>query len=236
MIENELQKKEELSPKAHCLYHWTSQFDYLCDILENGIWPRYCVEEFDWLLGSDIHIEFPVACFSDIPLRAAEFHGSIYGPYAISFSKNQADVFDVNPIWYIQEGTSMTKHIQTSCKHTVRTTLETIPIELKPILPFLKSTIGTQPSRDFKDVDEVLSFEDELEWRFSPLSLINTWKLGYGRGSNSLKDVDHEKSNGLRIQLPRKIISEAFVVSNKEKQTLEARWPELIGRVTVRQL
>jgi hypothetical protein len=60
-----------LEPKDYRLFHYTPQLECLQDMLAKGIWPRYCVEEFEWLLEHRIYLTFPMACFCDIPLHAS---------------------------------------------------------------------------------------------------------------------------------------------------------------------
>ncbi|HWB03324.1 MAG TPA: abortive infection system antitoxin AbiGi family protein [Verrucomicrobiales bacterium] len=91
-------------PKDHRLFHYTSRIEYLRDMLTNGLWPRYCVEEFQWLLGDFTCMAFPVICFCDIPLPAASAHRDRYGSYALAIPKDGASDYDINPVWYIQEG------------------------------------------------------------------------------------------------------------------------------------
>src|ERR1035437_5621049 len=167
----------EPSPKEYRLFHYTSKFLYLQSMLKHGIWPRYCIEEFDWLLGGSICIAFPVACFCDIPLSSAGSHKARYGPYAVAFSKDYAGGLDINPMWYLQEDARIVEHLRKVCDATPRITLDTIPDSVKPMLPFMKSTIGGQPDRSGEN--EIMVFEEELEWRHTPSTLMNTWKMGY---------------------------------------------------------
>src|ERR1019366_9075846 len=100
-------------PKDHRIFHYASRMDYLRDILTNGFWPRYCVEEFDWLFGRATYIAFPVVCFCDIPIPAAAYHRARYGPYAVATSKLWTIGRDLNPVWYIQVGSSVRRHLGT---------------------------------------------------------------------------------------------------------------------------
>lgn len=219
------------SPREHRLFHYTSEFAHLKSMLRAGIWPRYCIEEFDWLLGDNICIAFPVACFCDIPLSAAGEHKDRYGAYAVALHKNFAADLDITPIWYLQEETSIVEHLKKICDATPRITLDTIPESLKPILPFMKSTIGGQPDRNAArpGTIEIMAFEEELEWRHTPLELIGTWDMGYGR--DSLASVDHNRSLDHRISLESNAIDEVFVTTDDEKKEIETDFPWLVGRV-----
>jgi hypothetical protein len=155
----------EAEPKDHRLFHYTARIEHLRDMLANGLWPRYCVEEFEWLLHHFSCMAFPVVCFCDIPIPTASYHRERYGNYAVAITKESASDYDINPVWYIQEDSSVAEHLATEVRNDVRVTLETIPAAFKPLLPFLKSTTGVQPDRQATRAGtlEILSFEEELE-------------------------------------------------------------------------
>lgn len=223
----------EAEPKEHRLFHYTSQFQYLQDMIGNGIWPRFCVEEFDWLLDHFTCMAFPVACFCDIPLPAAKRHRGRYGDYAIAFPKQYASDYDINPVWYIQEGTSVEAHLRNAVVHRVRVTLDTIPPLIKPLLPFLKSAIGAQPDRGATRPGtlEILPFEEELEWRYTPPALIDAWKFGYDR--DIVEALDNEISKGLRVHIHPDHLDSVYVTSGAEHDELLYNFPFLNGKVVV---
>lgn len=221
----------EPEPKEHRLFHYTAKIEHLRDMLTNGLWPRYCVEEFEWLLGTPTYMAFPVVCFCDIPIPAASCHRERYGKYAIVIPKDSASNHDINPVWYIQERSSVENHLATLLKHQVRVTLDTIPAEIKPLLPFLKSTIGAQPDRQatHPGTSEVLAFEEELEWRHSPASLMSTWKFGYTR--NIVTNAHHQDSLGHRLKLNHNDIESVFVPNQAELESLAAVFPVLSDKI-----
>src|SRR5216117_1257493 len=155
----------EQSPKDYRLFHYTSCLDHLRGILRDGFWPRYCIEEFTWMLGHRAFVAFPVVCFCDIPMRTAAEHRARYGRHVLAVSKMWSIGRDINPVWYIQAGSSIYSHFSQVVHHPVRATLKTIPAPVKPLLPFLKLTVGDQPDRSgmHPGHSEVLAFEEELE-------------------------------------------------------------------------
>ncbi len=217
--------------KDQRLFHYTQEFAWLSDMLTNGLWPRYCVEEFDWLLGRFTCIAFPVVCFCDIPIAAGTAHRDRYGDYAIAVSKDRTSIYDINPVWYVAEGTSIQKHLSDAVHHPVRVTLDTIPPMIKPILPFLKSTIGAQPDRGSTNVRklELLAFEEELEWRYTPASLMDTWKFGHRR--EIVGPSDHDASLASRLVLNHADIENVFVRTNDEVAALITSHPLLAGKI-----
>jgi hypothetical protein len=218
-------------PRDHRLFHYTSHIEHLRDMLTNGLWPRYCVEEFEWLLGNFTCIAFPVVCFCDIPIPAASSHRERYGHYALAIHKDLAGDHDINPVWYIQEDSSVAEHLAALLEHQVRVTLDTIPPAIKPLLPFLKSTIGAQPDRwaARPATLEILSFEDELEWRHTPSGLTHTWKFDYTR--DIVTDADHQNSLGHRLVLDHSEIESVYVPTQAEADSLAAQFPTLAGRI-----
>lgn len=218
-------------PKEHRLFHYTAKIEHLRDMLINGLWPRFCVEEFEWLLGNFTCMAFPVVCFCDIPIPAALAHRERYGHYAVAIHKDLAGDDDINPVWYIQQRSSIERHLQDQLRHPVRVTLDTIPSQLKPILPFLKSTIGAQPDRQAagSGAIEMLQFEEELEWRHSPLGLINKWKFGYS--PVIVEAAHHNDSDGHRLKLKHDDIESVYVPSQSEADALTAEFRTLSGKI-----
>lgn len=219
-------------PREHRIFHYTSCLNYLRDILTHGFWPRFCVEEFDWLLGDATHIAFPIVCFCDIPIAAAGDHRIRYGRYALAVSKVWAITHDVNPVWYVQVGTSIRTHLEKLLFQESPATLDAIPPTLKPLLPFLKKTVGAQPDRgpvSRPGYLEVVDFEQELEWRHTPSSLRDTWKIGSTR--HIVNDADHELSRNQRLELKHTAIEVVYVQTEDEKVSLVKDFPTLEGKV-----
>ena len=143
-------------------------------------------------------------------------------------------------MWYLQEGTSVAEHLKKICVARPRISLDTIPPEIKSILPFLKTTIGAQPDRTATRAGtmEIMAFEEELEWRHTPPELAHTWKFGYGR--EDVGRADHNQSLAHRIRLESKQQShphsgstvpslyrslEIDVQTKDPKHSADKRWP-----------
>ncbi len=218
-------------PKEHRIFHYTTSVDYLRDILTDGFWPRFCVEEFDWLLGPSTYIAFPMVCFCDIPIPAATCHRARYGYYAVAMSKIWA-INDLNPVWYIHVGSSIRGHLEDLLSQTPPATLNGIPASIKPLLPFLKKTVGSQRDRGpipHPGELEIVSFEDELEWRHTPPSLANNWKIGSTR--EIVTDSDHELSRGHRLIIKHADIDTVYVQTDAERDSLLTEFATLDGKV-----
>ena len=66
---------------ADSFYHFTPKKEHLFSIIENGFYPRYCIENYDYLLRKYKHdptIAIPMVCFCDIPITFIEGHVENY--------------------------------------------------------------------------------------------------------------------------------------------------------------
>lgn len=90
-----------MKPKSNNLFHFTKSLDVLKLILINGVQPRYCLEDNEWMgLGENKHIAFPMSCFCDIPLSRISEHTNFYGDFGLGFSKEWGLKNQLNPIIY----------------------------------------------------------------------------------------------------------------------------------------
>ena len=183
------------------------------------------------MLDRQAFIAFPVVCFCDIPMPAASDHRGRYGPYALAMSKTWSIGHDINPVWYIHIGSSIYFHFRQVAQHPVRATLSTVPSSVKPLLPFLKQTVGAQPDRSGMHPGqcEVLPFEEELEWRHTPRCLTDSWKFGYDR--HIVTEADHELSKPHRLLLDHKDIDSVYVPTEAEREDVIAEFRALSARV-----
>lgn len=91
-----------LNPKSHTLFHFTKSSTVLKQIIINGFWPRYCVEDVNWLGYKEFeYIAYPMVCFCDIPLSRIDEHVQFYGEFGIGLTKEWAESNKVNPIQYV---------------------------------------------------------------------------------------------------------------------------------------
>lgn len=89
------------------LFHFTHEFDTLVKILEEGLWPRYCVER-DW---GDKDLIIPMVCTCEIPLSKMSFHQNKYGKYGIGLSKKWAKKKGFTPVLYVSDKSDIYKRI-----------------------------------------------------------------------------------------------------------------------------
>jgi hypothetical protein len=93
-----------MKPKSETLFHFTKSLDTLQAILRFGYWPRYCLEDIEWLReepSDSGFVSFPVVCFCDIPLSRVDEHVLFYGEYGLGMTKEWALRNGLSPIHYV---------------------------------------------------------------------------------------------------------------------------------------
>ncbi|MFA0182561.1 abortive infection system antitoxin AbiGi family protein [Vibrio cyclitrophicus] len=95
-----------MQPKSHTLFHFTKDVQFLKDILKNGFWPRFCLEDVRWYTGKENQCAYPITCFCDIPLSRVDEHVDFYGNYGIGVTKEWAKLNKLSPVIYINEGSA----------------------------------------------------------------------------------------------------------------------------------
>ncbi|MDA3140303.1 abortive infection system antitoxin AbiGi family protein [Vibrio metschnikovii] len=91
-----------MKPKSHTLFHFTKNKEVLKNILKEGFWPRYCLEDLRWYnLEETPFVGFPIVCFCDIPLSRINEHVEFYGEYGIGVTKEWAIRSGLNPVMYV---------------------------------------------------------------------------------------------------------------------------------------
>jgi hypothetical protein len=76
-----------MKPKSHTLFHFTKNVEFVKNILLDGFWPRYCLEDLSWYVFDVGYVAFPMVCFCDIPLSRINEHVGFYGEYGIGVTK-----------------------------------------------------------------------------------------------------------------------------------------------------
>jgi hypothetical protein len=221
-----------IEPKEQSLFHYKEKPEHFYDLLRRGIWPRYCEEDFTEFLKTPVIIAFPVVCFCDIPLKAAGEHRSTYGDFAVSISKRFAGSLDINPMWYLQQGTTITRHVVSQLKKNARFSLDAIGNEFRPLLPYLKPALGCQAARNTQEPStEVKVFEEEMEWRYSPCQLANNWKVSDSSGFVKSDDVIHNLSEAFRLKLNTNQIEDVIVPNAEHFERVKREFPDLSDKV-----
>lgn len=148
---------------SNTLFHFFGEYNYLKQSIEEGLWPRYCIEK-KWK-GKDLAI--PMFCFCDIPLSQIKDHideKNGYGCYGIGVTKEFAMDNKITPVTYLsQESFLMNKILN------FLTTFNSPSVNHKEMdfremmLYYLKKVSGFN-----NEEERSRKFYNEREWRYIP--------------------------------------------------------------------
>lgn len=152
---------------ANSIIHYTSTFEVLCKILEEGFKIKYCREDLSLnKKGDGSSAAHPMASFCDIPLTDTARHFESYGYYGVGLSKEWAISKGINPVLYIERKSSLAKSISRIIK-MVRSDIDNdLRTDIFRLKSFSKNYFGNITVND-KIID--CKFYNEREWRFVPL-------------------------------------------------------------------
>lgn len=158
------------APRASSLFHFTKSLDVLQSILQDGFWPRYCLEDVQWQrhAGHEF-VAFPMVCFCDIPISRIDEHVGFYGSYGIGLTKQWGIRNNLNPVIYFSGDNPVHQAIKslTGLVNSLKVKEEKdagfrhvryLLAHSKPVTG--RMIVGGQPL--FKE------FYQETEWRFVP--------------------------------------------------------------------
>lgn len=165
---------------ANSLFHFTPELEYLKSIINNGISPRYCIEDISsfYTIKNLDEVAQPMACFCDIPLSSIHHHISKYGNYGIGLSKNWGIRNYITPVKYVHKNSVTCKLYQQSFNMAEQFNMpdEAFDCILGPLLAlgnFFKSIQGKM-FKDGKWSDKIYNFYDESEWRYIPVNQLSS--------------------------------------------------------------
>ena len=145
---------------SNTLFHFTKEYEYLKQSIEEGLWPRYCIEK-KWH-GKDFVI--PMLCFCDIPLSQVKDHIGRYGCYGIGVTKNFARKNKITPVTYIHQGSLMYNKIDYYISRFSNSSMNRKRMDLKELmLYYIKKVSGYNDYSEKK-----CKFYNEREWRYVP--------------------------------------------------------------------
>jgi len=158
-----------MRPKSNTLFHFTKSIETLKLILENGFWPRYCLEDVNWL-GYDKfdYVAYPMVCFCDIPLSRISEHIGFYGEFGLGLTRQWANLNGLNPILYSAGNNSLTNSFRDLNSHANKLDgedSELCKITMRYLLAHTKPTSGRMVI-DGAPVEK--DFYQESEWRYVP--------------------------------------------------------------------
>lgn len=159
-----------MKPKSHTLFHFTKSRDVLKLVLKNGFWPRYCLEDIQWL-GQEEHpyIAYPMVCFCDIPLSRIEEHVGFYGEFGLGLTKSWAESNGLNPVVYISAGNNISHSFVKLNAHANQISDEDEVNNAKVTMRYLYAHAKPLEGTMVVDGSPVTKeFYQESEWRYVP--------------------------------------------------------------------
>jgi|SRR6185436_2936469 len=87
---------------ANSLFHFTSSKKNIENILKNGFYVKYSLEDYSTItdIVGSAAVAIPMTCFCDIPLSQIKYHTSVYGSYALGMRKQWGMHNKINPVIY----------------------------------------------------------------------------------------------------------------------------------------
>lgn len=154
-----------MKPKSHTLFHFTKNIDFVKNILTDGFWPRYCLEDFSWYIHKIDYLAIPMVCFCDIPLSRINEHVGFYGEYGIGLTKEWALKNKLNPVSYLANSTNYGEAINNLFKNHKGEYYKNSGNDLNAIIAHIKPLEGKMLISG-TPVDK--EFYQESEWRYTP--------------------------------------------------------------------
>lgn len=157
-----------MQPKSDNLFHFTKSLQILKTILKNGIEPRYCLEDIEWIGTSHTQVAYAMKCFCDIPLTRISEHKEFYGHYGIGLTKEWGLKNGLQPVIYLREDGSIKKCIRFLLgidEPSDEVDKEELRMTIVSMLALCKPLKGKMLV-DGKYIEK--EFFQENEWRYSP--------------------------------------------------------------------
>lgn len=153
---------------ANSIIHYTSTFDILCKILEEGFKIKYCKEDLHLnKIGDGSSAAHPMVSFCDIPLTDTTRHFESYGYYGIGLSKKWAIDKGINPVLYIEQKSSLAKSLSRIIQIVRKKEIDPeLKIDIYRLKSFSKNYAGNLTINGKETID--YKFYNEREWRFVP--------------------------------------------------------------------
>jgi hypothetical protein len=180
-----------MAVSSKSIIHYTENLDTLKSIINDGhLRLKYCLESINIFNNQMVEGAYPMVCFCDLPLTLAKDHIKKYGSYGIGFSKVWARAKQLNPVFYLEENSTISNYISDRTDESMKDIdIAKVSAEEKQnnlkleqdfarFISFCKNHEGPLV-RKGKTISKNYSFYDEREWRYIPdLSSLGNLKLG----------------------------------------------------------
>lgn len=172
----------EQSLYPNILFHFTKSKEKLFGILKETFKPSFCKEKIDVDGRSPIELAVPMVSFCDLKLKDLQEQMKKYGNYGIGLTKKWAINNGLNPVYYVNKKSHLTKgfadsisslydYIDTVDDGDEYTSLTMSYHALLNMYRFMKNYEGKLNRQNTR---KIYRFADEREWRYVP-PLNSTW-------------------------------------------------------------
>lgn len=158
-----------MSVSSNTLFHFTSNFENLLNILDNYFKPHYSLEDFNVVFPGEpqdyLELAIPMVSFCDIPLSQASGHLSTYGSYGIGMTKEWGKKQGITPVLYTHGESLLADCIRDIIKKTEK--LVDDRKFLSDLMRFIKPYSGSLWREN--GIKNDIIFYNEREWRYMPV-------------------------------------------------------------------
>ena len=218
---------------ADALFHFTKDLNTIKNILQNGFYPRYCMEKKEFLSSDLQYTASPMVCFCDIPISLIKTHVIRYGEFGIGIDKQWGSLLRIHPVSYVFPQSAVSKYINFSYAALKKN----YPLEPKPIkelndldflhgdalnaIHYLKPYVGKNWTGKSFNGDEIC-FYDEREWRYIPDQ--PPWVLAdvpRFLSKDQFMDMEEKDEYNRRLEMCRIPINDKvikYIVVSKERE------------------
>ena len=222
-----------MEPKEYRLYHYTKDMKTVELILRGGFWPRYCAEDFSWMVGNPKprFLFTPMVCFCDIPIDLSTDHRHEYGDYAIGLSKDWGKSKGVTPVLYVYEEGPIAKHLRKFKRLISKEPLNKSEfLDIWHLLPYLKPVTGTFPNG--RGGMSIKDFDEEMEWRYVPRQHADELFTDsvYKNAIDRIEALNQKTKNSM-LDFESDDVERVVVATMEEKHKLGSVFPDLTNRI-----
>lgn len=220
-----------MSLSSTSLFHFTRKYEVLLQILENGMWPRYCVE-YDW---GDKDLIIPMVCTCDIPLSEINVHVNKYGKYAVGLKKGWAKKIGFTPVLYLSDRSKLFCFLSDYAKALNRPLMTKWEgISSETMLYYAKRSVGTDCDREHLRMKLKPIFSNEKEWRYVPdiSSSVHMYVATKGKGQDEDLNELSKSTEKIKLKIPIEEIEYLIVETEEERAKLLCDLEEIAKRNT----
>jgi len=216
-----------MAVSSKSIIHYTGNINNIKGIInDSSLRLKYCNENIVFDSDDQMSVAFPMVCFCDLPLSLAKDHITKYGSYGIGFSKEWARKNQLNPVLYLEQGSTLSIYLSKQTDkildaiHSKESFSKEDMDELYKfahVLGFCKNHIGLLSRKGKKEIQDYV-FYDEREWRYIPSqeTLEESEMVVSGPAYAKNKDKFNSKLKGKSLLFDHNDISYIIVKTDKD--------------------